>query len=143
MEKSSKGKKGDKNDKKGGKGDKKDKGEKKEKGEKSDKLKTCNFVKARHILCSKLSTIEEIYTTLTEAHGSTPPASEFGKLAGEHSECPSKKKGGELGYFGRGKMVGAFETAAFSTPPGQMSEIIKTDHGYHIILVEDRKATLK
>jgi parvulin-like peptidyl-prolyl isomerase len=54
-----------------------------------------------------------------------------------------KKKGGELGYFGRGKMVHEFEEAAFSTPPGQMSNIIKTVHGYHIILVEDRKASIK
>ncbi len=137
MEKNSKGKKGGKAS---GGGDKKDN---KGTADKSDKLKTCNFVKARHILCSKLSVIEQIYNTLTETYGTTPPASEFGKLAGEHSECPSKKKGGELGYFGRGKMVGAFEEAAFSTPPGQMSQIIKTVHGYHIILVEDRKASIK
>lgn len=138
MEKN-KGKKG------GGKGNDKKGGDKKDNkgGDKSDKLKTCNFVKARHILCSKLSQIEEIYKTLMDTYGNTPPASEFGKLAGEHSECPSKKKGGELGYFGRGKMVGAFEQAAFSTPPGQMTEIIKTSHGYHIILVEDRKASIK
>jgi hypothetical protein len=137
MEKNSKSKKGGKSDNKGN--DKKDN----KANDKSDKLKTCNFVKARHILCSKLSVIEQIYQTLTDAHGTTPPTSEFGKLAGEHSECPSKKKGGDLGYFGRGKMVGAFEQAAFSTQPGQMSSIVKTDHGYHIILVEDRKATLK
>ena len=72
-----------------------------------------------------------------------PSPSEFGKYASEFSECPSKKKGGELGYFGRGQMVGDFELAAFSTPPGQMTGIIKTKHGYHLILVEDRKASLK
>ncbi len=137
MEKSKKGK--GKGDKGGGKDNKSDsKG-----GDKSDKLKTCNFVKARHILCSKLSQIEEIYNTLSETYGNSPPASEFGKLAGEHSECPSKKKGGELGYFNRAQMVGAFSEAAFSTPPGQMTSIIKTTHGYHIILVEDRKASIK
>ena len=131
MEKNKKGK---------GKGnEKKDTG----KSEKNDKLKTCNFVKARHILCSKLSQIEEIYKNLNETYGTCPPASEFGKLASEHSECPSKKKGGELGYFTRTQMVGAFSEAAFSTPPGQMSSIVKTDHGYHIILVEDRKASIK
>ena len=91
-------------------------------------------------MCSKLSQIEEIYKTLNETYGNAPPASEFAKIATEKSECSSKKKGGELGYFGRGKMVGAFEQAAFSTPPGQMSEIIQTVHGYHLILVEDRKA---
>jgi NIMA-interacting peptidyl-prolyl cis-trans isomerase 4 len=138
MEKNKKGNKGgnknDKKDSKGGKGDKSDKG-----GDKSDKLKTCNFVKARHILSSKLSVIEEIYNKLTETSGNSPSPSEFGKLAEEHSECPSKKKGGNLGYFTRASMVGAFAEAAFSTAPGQMSGIIKTTHGYHIILVEDRK----
>ena len=120
------------NDKKNTKEDKQD-----------DKLKTCNFVKARHILCEKLSQIEEIYKTLTDQYGKNPPASEFGKLASEHSTCSSKKKGGELGYFTRGQMVGAFEQAAFSTPPGSMSDIVKTTHGYHIILVEDRKMSVK
>lgn len=129
--------------KKGGdsKNNKKDKNDKNEK--KDEKLKTCNFVKARHILSEKLSVIEDIYNKLIEAHGNSPSSSEFGKMAGEFSECSSKKKGGELGYFGRGSMVGPFEEAAFSTPPGTMSGIIKTKHGYHIILVEDRKASLK
>ena len=67
-----------------------------------------------------------------------PPASEFEKLAQKFSVCPSKKKGGDLGYFGKDKMVYDFEEEAFSTPSGQMSNIIKTPHGYHIILVEDR-----
>ena len=108
-------------DKKKGKGGKKggndDKGGKK--GGKEEKLKTCNFVKARHILCSKQSQIEEIFSKLNGEYGMNPPASEFGKLAQEFSECSSKKKGGELGYFGRGQMVGPFEQAAFSTPPAQ------------------------
>ena len=106
-------------------------------------LKTCNFVKARHILCEKYSHIEEIYNNLIENYGNTPPPSEFGAWAMEKSECSSSKKGGELGYFGRGKMHGDFEKAAFSLPIGQMSEIIKTSFGYHLILVEDRKAKLK
>ena len=129
---------GDKNkNKKGGKGNK-------EEDKKDDKkLKACNFVKARHILCSKLSQIQEIYDKFTEEYGVNVPASEFGKVAQEVSECSSKKKGGELGYFTRGQMVKEFEDAAFSTPPGQMTGIIKTVHGYHIILVEERKASIK
>lgn len=131
------GKKDGKNNKKGG--SKKDN----QKGGGDDKLKACNFVKARHILCSKLTQIEEIYNKLTEEYSTCPPSSEFGKLAEEFSECSSKKKGGSLGFFGRGSMVKEFEDAAFSTSPGQMSNIIKTVHGYHIILVEERKAALK
>jgi parvulin-like peptidyl-prolyl isomerase len=133
MEKNKKGKGNTKNDK----------NKTNDKDKKDEKLKTCNFVKARHILCSKLSQIEEIYTKITTEHGMNPSTSEFGKLAGEFSECPSKKRGGELGYFTRGQMVGDFELAAFSTPRGQMTGIIKTKHGYHLILVEDRKASIK
>jgi parvulin-like peptidyl-prolyl isomerase len=135
MEKSKKGKDNKKGSGKDNKKSKEDKGD--------EKLKTCNFVKARHILCEKLSQIEEIYKTLTDQYGKCPPSSEFGKLASEHSTCSSKKKGGELGYFNRTQMVGPFAEAAFSVPPGQISDIIKTVHGYHIILVEDRKMSVK
>jgi peptidyl-prolyl cis-trans isomerase SurA len=47
--------------------------------------------------------------------------------------------GGEIGYFGRGQMVGAFERAAFKLPPDSISEVIETEYGYHIIQVIDRK----
>lgn len=124
--------------KKGNKGN-----DKKKETKGDDKLKTCNFVKARHILSEKLTPIQEVETKLKEVYGNRPPASEFAKYAAEISECPSKKRGGELGYFGRGKMAGQFEEAAFSLAPGTMSDIVKTKFGYHLILVEDRKATLK
>ena len=139
--KSGKGDKGgDKNKNKGGKGGK---GKKEEDKKEDTKLKACNFVKARHILISKLTPIQEIYDKFIAEYGVNVPASEFGKVAQEVSECSSKKKGGELGYFTRGQMVKEFEDAAFSTPPGQISNIIKTVHGYHIILVEERKASIK
>merc|ERR1719487_1630652 len=63
------------------------------------------------------------------------PESEFGKLAMEYSECSSGKKGGDLGWFPRGKMVGAFQDIAFGTEPGNLSAPFKTQHGYHIVLV--------
>ena len=135
MKKKDKGGKGGKGDK-GGDKNKSKKGGKGNKDEDDKKLKACNFVKARHILCSKLSQIQEIYNKFNEEYGVNVPASEFGKVAQEVSECSSKKKGGELGFFGRGQMVKEFEDAAFSTPPGQMTGIIKTVHGYHLILVE-------
>ena len=142
-----KGGKGGKNDKGGdknkSKGGKANKGTKEEDKKDDKKLKACNFVKARHILISKLTPIQEIYDKFIEQYGVNVPPSEFGKIASEVSECSSKKKGGELGYFTRGQMVKEFEDAAFSTPPGQISNIIKTVHGYHIILVEERKASIK
>jgi peptidyl-prolyl cis-trans isomerase C len=57
----------------------------------------------------------------------------FSAIAKDVSLCPSKKRGGDLGTFGRGQMVKEFEKAAFDLQKGQISPIIKTKFGYHII----------
>ncbi|MCW4055102.1 MAG: peptidylprolyl isomerase [Candidatus Bathyarchaeota archaeon] len=57
----------------------------------------------------------------------------FGNVARAVSRCPSGRKGGNLGKFTRGKMVKEFETAAFALQKGQLSGIVKTQFGYHII----------
>jgi len=64
---------------------------------------------------------------------------DFSKVAKEVSEGPSSKKGGDLGYFKRGQMVKPFEDAAFALNPGQMSGIIRTRYGFHIIKVTGKK----
>jgi parvulin-like peptidyl-prolyl isomerase len=58
---------------------------------------------------------------------------DFAALAKEHSDCPSGRSGGDLGRFGRGQMVGAFEDTAFGLEVGVTSGVIETDFGYHII----------
>ncbi|XP_078174036.1 peptidyl-prolyl cis-trans isomerase Pin1-like [Carex rostrata] len=58
----------------------------------------------------------------------------FEEAAAQHSDCSSYKRGGDLGSFGRGKMQKPFEDAAFALKVGEMSEIVDTDSGVHIIL---------
>ena len=62
---------------------------------------------------------------------------DFATLAREYSEGPSKDAGGELGFFERGAMVPSFEAAVFSMEPGDLSDLVETPFGYHLILVED------
>jgi len=90
-------------------------------------------VKASHILVEKHGKAEELLNQLKSASPNQLP-NLFSKLAREHSTCPSKKKGGNLGEFGRGQMVKEFEKAAFALEKGNISGIVKTKFGYHIIL---------
>ncbi|CAL5064427.1 unnamed protein product [Urochloa decumbens] len=111
-------------------------------GKSADGLGTCTYVKARHVLCEKQGKINEAYKKLQDGwldNGDKVPPAEFAKVAQEFSECPSGKKGGDLGWFPRGKMAGPFQEVAFNTPVGTVSAPFKSTHGYHFILCEGRK----
>jgi len=85
-----------------------------------------NKVHCAHILVEKLSLAQEIKTKIASGES-------FANLAKQHSIDSSKKRGGDLGFFGRGVMVQEFEKAAFALEKSQVSDIVKTQFGYHII----------
>lgn len=90
------------------------------------------MVRASHILVSSLEEANHLAKELKAGK-------DFGELAGKYSSCPSGKEGGDLGFFSKGQMVKEFEDAAFSLKPGEVSQPIKTQFGYHLIKVTERK----
>jgi parvulin-like peptidyl-prolyl isomerase len=89
-------------------------------------------VRASHILVETEQEAEEILAELNDG-------ADFAELAREHSTCPSGSSGGDLDWFGRAAMVPAFEEAAFALTIGDISGIVATEFGYHIILLTDRQ----
>ena len=89
-----------------------------------------NKAKASHILVKTEEQAREILSKINRGES-------FEKLAQEFSLCPSRKRGGLLGEFGRGAMVREFEKAVFSAKKGQIIGPVKTQFGWHIIRVED------
>jgi len=92
------------------------------------KTRKTKKVQARHILVNSKELAEE----LKQRHEN---GEDFSKLAEEFSECPSKKRGGDLGWFGKGAMVRPFEVAAFSAQEGEVVGPVKTEFGWHLIYV--------
>ncbi len=100
-------------------------------------------VKASHILIKAESQADEsqkagAHKKLEMIEGKLQKGEDFGTLAEEYSEGPSSAKGGDLGYFSRGQMVKPFEDAAFALQPGEVSGIVETRFGYHLIKVTDK-----
>ena len=92
----------------------------------SERQLMTNEIHCAHILVKSEKETQSVIDKLN--HGE-----KFANLASEVSLCPSRKRGGDLGTFGRGRMLKEFEQAAFSLQKGQVSGIVKTKFGYHVI----------
>ena len=92
----------------------------------------------RYIQAGK-DTKERILVEINKIRDKLNEGEDFAELAKEYSEGPSAPNGGNLGFFGKGMMVKSFEDAAFALMPGEISEVIETQFGYHIIKVLEKK----
>jgi peptidyl-prolyl cis-trans isomerase C len=102
------------------------------------------MVKASHILVSLNSDADdtqkaEARKKIEDLAKKIKEGKDFAELASAHSDCPSSSNGGDLGFFKKGQMVKSFEDAAFSMDPGQVSPVVETRFGFHLIKVAEKQ----
>ena len=100
------------------------------------------MVRASHIVKHHKPGVdgEEVKNQMQQILEKIRDGADFGKVAGEHSSCP--ENGGDLGYFPRGSMVAEFEDVVFAMEVGAVSDVFKTEFGYHIAKVTDKKPAM-
>jgi parvulin-like peptidyl-prolyl isomerase len=76
---------------------------------------------------------EEAASQIADLRSQIDGGADFADIARDNSDCPSGAQGGDLGMFGRGQMVPEFETATFAMEVGDLSDVVETDFGYHLI----------
>jgi parvulin-like peptidyl-prolyl isomerase len=96
------------------------------------------MVKASHVVKSpEGQDPESTYSEMVAIRKKLQSGADFAQIADEHSGC--NDRGGDLGFFGRGKMVEEFETVVFSMEPGEISPVFRTQFGYHVVKVFERR----
>lgn len=90
-------------------------------------------VRARHILVEAEAEAKKIKAEIESGLA-------FSEAATKYSTCPSKERGGDLGLFEKGRMVPEFEAVAFALEVGELSDLVKTQFGYHLIMVDEKQA---
>lgn len=88
--------------------------------------------RASHILVKERSLAQELCRKAKQGGN-------FEAMARDHSTCPSKSKGGDLGWFGPGKMVPRFEEACRKMGVGSVSDVVQTQFGFHVIKLTGRR----
>ena len=109
-----------------------------------DKFAQPEMVHARHILINAKETEAKAdkdrkRAKLVQIKKQLKDGANFADLAKQFSDCPSKARGGDLGFFPRGQMVKPFDQAVFKMMPGDVSDIVETEFGYHLIKLEEKK----
>ncbi len=111
--------------------------------EHKDEFEKGEQVLAQHILISPDGSEEsskvDAHEKITQIKERVAGGADFSDEAATHSMCPSGKEGGSLGWFGRGMMVPEFDQAVFSMSVGDVSDIIETQFGYHLIYKTDHE----
>lgn len=108
-----------------------------------DKFKRPEQVKASHILikvdpAADEATAQKARGELEAIQQKIKEGGDFAELARTNSSCPSSAQGGDLGFFGKGQMVKPFEDATFALSPGETSDIVETQFGFHLIKMEEK-----
>ena len=109
-----------------------------------DKFVQPEMAHARHILITAKETEPKAdkdrkRAKLVQIKKQLKDGADFAELAKQFSDCPSKERGGDLGFFPRGQMVKPFEQAVFKMMPGDVSDVVETEFGFHLIKLEEKK----
>jgi peptidyl-prolyl cis-trans isomerase C len=89
-------------------------------------------VRASHLLVDTEAEAQQLRDEITQGAA-------FADVAKRVSKCPSSRQGGDLGFFGRGRMVPEFDQAAFVLPVGEVSQPVKTQFGWHLLVVTEQR----